>query len=529
MEYLTGPILIYQKTDEGFCTLLKELTTYKSIIELFSASENQAIKNGFYHFPVLSQYARSQNLEIDTVLADELQYAEENLTVHSLLGVATQNALFGAIYRILDLTSLSIQHRISRSKLPTAAKFTCCTIVSTLPYFIMAYFGYPSSELIIATSVRIAISFLCSTPSLQNSVREIDLPSRFKNFYVINFIYQNLAYTARNLISTILIVDTFIPIISGIQINQCTAKTATTAKIELGISGNDIILHAPYTCTGPVKYFTDEIGWMLGKMAVDSVAILLKKVGIVKDLRDPFAPLFSCFSSAQKEVSKFGQRLKVIQSNYMKQHADMKPKQKPKRIRTGTESSNDSAQEEWQYCQAYRSFKLKKAKKVPQQQSPVENKAVEKSQVIVDTRETIEIPGTCMILVPLVSEHTNLWGIVSTRESTDTYNEALQRPGLGVSGDGPLKFIRKTSTGHNYYELKPQGRSDFRAVGMNHFDDEVEDVLYNAMNRYTSYEDAMPIAASLFQQINSNDKRIELINFDRIENHKEARKAFMSV
>jgi len=523
-EYFTGPTRVFWQ-DNNIAAMIKEITKHSTFPSLFLSAENRVVSGKFLDSQNFANYAIAHNMTAHKLAIEIIDSVEESYTVHSLANIAMQKAMFGAIYRVLDLASISIQHRINRSQHSNLTKLISCTVVSTLPYFIMSYLGYLSIELVIATGVRVAISYLISNPSYKNFVREIDLISSLKSFNITNFIYQNSAYGVRNLATSILM-EKLGPLISNFSAEKCLEKT-TKIKVCFGVGRKPVIaIIAP--CIQPAKYLTDEIGWMLGKMAVDGLAILLKRVGIVHDLRDPFAPICSFLFDSKKQVSKYGLRLRSILAKNQEQVEAYRPKQQTRRVYARAEVSNDYQQRETQYLLEYRSTRIKKPKKQfiqPTAEDTAENNSTE----IVDTREKIEIPGTSMILVPLVSEHINLWGIVSARESLDVYNAALQRPDLGVSGTGPLKFIRKTPTGQSYYELKPICNSDYRAVGMNHFDDEVEDVLYNAIKRYISYEDAMPIAASLFQQLNSNDKRIELINFDRIENHKEARKAFRSV
>ena len=113
--------------------------------------------------------------------------------------------MMASVYRALDLTSISIQHGINRSKLSKTSKFMCSSIVSVMPFLAMSFMGYIATELFIASALRLAVSYLAVTPSSQNFIREIDLVSSFKNFYITDFFCQNLAYMIKNLASSLLI------------------------------------------------------------------------------------------------------------------------------------------------------------------------------------------------------------------------------------------------------------------------------------------------------------------------------------
>lgn len=108
-----------------------------------------------------SEAAKYYGMKINASTGQQLA---DGLLIMSQLDSMIITATFIAIYRVLNLATLSLQIRIMNQDWHSGTKFVVNTAVSSLPYIIMLKMGMMSGDLFYADILIKSISFMVKAP-----------------------------------------------------------------------------------------------------------------------------------------------------------------------------------------------------------------------------------------------------------------------------------------------------------------------------------------------------------------------------
>ncbi len=202
-------------------------------------------------------------------------------------------------YRMLQIISLSLQHRIALSRLNKNAKFIYTGIVSILPIYVMAFLGFNSIELGMM-SLLVSVSPYILSNNWSNRIREIDLVSTTKEFVFKNALLNNCLSSIRNVTSTLLVGVGFGLLFSffsyyfkdprfSVVVDEAYVIRHDIQICRLSSNSNQLYGLSVLTHTHWLtQMFFLQASWCLGRLAIDLGIGLLNKLNIIPDARDLF-------------------------------------------------------------------------------------------------------------------------------------------------------------------------------------------------------------------------------------------------
>jgi hypothetical protein len=296
--------------DGLICRPIAEVFEPKSLYEaVFQPSVMRELSGGFgsYIWKKCASFS-SESLEKYATLSSSYPLTEFKETIDysyaimSRFDYASQLAFYSATYRLCHLTTMAIQHKIEQTDWQLGSKFWISSAVSVLPLAVIFLLGGASSEIFIASMTKIVASYILP-PVYSNLVKELDLIVKTRQFNIKGFLGQNTITAIRNLATTIVVIDFFLGLILPVKDpTESVQFLSNTLSFHLCMSLTDPTPTVVGIDKGKptlLSYFIDECGWIVGKVAVDGVFILLNRVGLVKDLRDPINSIFSSSPFAQ--------------------------------------------------------------------------------------------------------------------------------------------------------------------------------------------------------------------------------------
>lgn len=308
-NFFFGPSLIYT-TDSSFNSYLKKTLSHNNLIEKYgSLLSNMGAETLKAKAPSLYYFLNTNNIHD---IKPYVTSINQGLVLNSLADRSMQFMVLGAIHRLTQIASQSVNKRINNSELPFYIKFICSTAVTITPYVIMELLGYPSMELMAVSGIQIAsqylpyiisntYNFVCkkqvskevkkSLVRYGSIVREVDLISDYQKFNLSNIALKNTISFIRYLSSTI--------IINKIGTGSILQDRDIRDKASFGICKRDkAISYFGYGVSNfrfnLVEMVFTEIGWSTGRLLIDITFGILNKVcetfGIkyFSDLKDPF-------------------------------------------------------------------------------------------------------------------------------------------------------------------------------------------------------------------------------------------------
>jgi hypothetical protein len=431
------------------------------------------------------------------------------------LSRAQNNVVLGvtaSIYRLTQLATCRLQHKIEQSDLSQNQKFIISGLASTIPLIIMRLIGASYQEIALCALVKYLASY--SLPKkYSNFIKELDLVSKTRYFTGSGFVVQNVLTMARNLITSILVAD-FLLLYSFRNLNStdkpetpilymCQYYPSPTSQervIKIASEGKFF---------SPLTYLIDECGWMLGKIAVDGVMILLKQCGVIKDLRDPFkqnpfkpniqpTPIIQPQPKTNHSVEKGALPSVSSTSSFQSQF-----------VPSYTEPSTEST--------IFKKIKTKKMRQtaVANIEKPIEQKKLNISTIVIPnyTEKLIALNGEGVNMI------SNLWGLATydfkaPNIEIKLYLTSLETGHIGAKQGSSMKYLGKhKTTGQSLYEIKPR-RQERRLVGTLI---RGEDDVYRALSTRFGYERAM----ALTEQMKVEKDEINLIDFNQIVTHEQ--------
>jgi hypothetical protein len=441
----------------------------------------------------LCQWGSSPFNEVDSAyLCDRIQLA---YTPYSLFSNASYLFITAVTYRILDISAMTLRHQVTNSKLNKVQKLAANSVIAIVPYLIMSALGYPATELMLESLLRIA-SY--GTPTrIANFIREIDLVSRLKNFSPLDFVLGNGMVMARNLLCTVA-QDLYKGVTESNHFNEC-------GGVSYCRYGNAIQLHSHSRHYGPLYYVSQELASAAGKMAVDLTLIAMQKFGIIEDLRDPlrdFHPrtaFLNMVRRAQSQVTEMRRptpalvRPPVRQAVYADTMNAMPYAPEPVAVRVRPHKPTAAA------------TPVPAAQPIP---------ALPK----LNTRLPVKPHGAeDSPLVPLAGErleNLNIWGVVNGggRERQVFYQRSLQAGNIG--NNAAIKYVDG-----DLYEIRT--KLDHRLLGRLV---RGEEPVYRALCNVYGYERAMVAVEQIKAK---HPEEVAVIVFDREARHQHVRSAAM--
>jgi hypothetical protein len=285
--FLTDVTLLQKGNQPGFVGSLK-----RNINNVFNQDKfDRAYLEAWQKYPSshpLNPYINSMSS----------MYFDGSLEVASLLSSATLMFGVGAIYRVLNLATISAQNHIYSKNWRWSTRALAATAISLTSFYIMDALGYEAVELLIAEIVRICAAYLMPYV-FGNFFRGMDIISPTTTFNPIDYLGRNAMYSLRNFASTIFI-DYGLPYITlNAPLRQIIWDTqALLRRDKAGIYLDTSTLPpSAHLVSNKHAFFPklvlDEASFTLGKIFVDMTILLMAKFGFISDIRDPFKALFS--------------------------------------------------------------------------------------------------------------------------------------------------------------------------------------------------------------------------------------------
>jgi len=213
--------------------------------------------------------------------------------------------VLSACYRMLQVLSLSLQHKIALSNFRKSTKFILTAFTALAPFSLMSYTGYWSSELVIV-SLLTSISPYILSNNWSNKIREIDLISTTTEFVFKNSLLncclsslRNMSVTMIiNLVGRLFLLSAYFVSSNALTLSKIIAlshiESVFTVRNDIEICRFTTLFNPPYglSVSTPAHFVTHllmlEAGWCLGRLAIDIGMGLLQKANIISDARDPF-------------------------------------------------------------------------------------------------------------------------------------------------------------------------------------------------------------------------------------------------
>jgi len=232
-----------------------------------------------------------------------LGYSNYQYSVGSLFSNMQYMFAIGVIYRIVNLSTLSLTSAVNKRNSSIATKLLASTAISIGGYLLMGALGYPAAELLIADIVRVGAQYLLPYV-LGNQLKEIDVISPTKEFNAKSYLLRNALNFSRNTISSLgldLLLSSLFENEMGLDFTF-----GDDASIDC-YSYQGVVRHCNLVGNKNVsylKYLTDESGYILGKSFVDLSIVVLSRVFANIDIRDPFKCVFSNEKIKKPKVQK---------------------------------------------------------------------------------------------------------------------------------------------------------------------------------------------------------------------------------
>lgn len=445
-------------------------------------------------------------------------YISNNAYIHSLYDNAKSMFIISATYRLLNLTSISLQHRVSNTNWQKGTKFWLNAAISVTPYLVMSYIGYHSQELFIASALRFSSTYILPT-IYSNYIKELDLVSGTINFNFKDFCLRNSINTARNLISTITLDAAGVAYYGWDRIFYYYQQPSISIRLckadnNLGVFKMDNASSIRFP-----QYVMDELGWMSGKIAADMFFIMLKSFKVITDLRDPINSIFIKELPQEENIQAPQKRSRNRDnsrnrdrrySNFTrtneKEHRPVRAiKSASNILSSNIRDKQLEAKTDFHEITNYNISTNSTSTTTPRAPKlKNKNKGKEREQITIPAikplprRRLINIEEAGRPIVPLsgASIHNlNLWGIIGNTGITSQYYDDFQRTlnaaNIANRSSG-IKFLSRIN-GTSYYEIRPKNLGS-RLIGKMVFG---EQEVYNAIKNITGYEKAINLGREL--------------------------------
>lgn len=209
-----------------------------------------------------------------------------------------QLVILSAYFRMLQILSISLQHKIALSNYGKCTKFILTAFTALAPFISMSYIGYISTELVVVSLFTSLSPYILSN-RWSNKIREIDLISATKESIFKNSLLNNCLSSIRNIGVTVLL-DMIGLFLSSSYLDSHNPQefdylAPSTIRHTLEIcsltssAGNFSYSRSVNTSEHLLTHLLMlEAGWCLGRLAIDIGMGLLQKANIISDARDPF-------------------------------------------------------------------------------------------------------------------------------------------------------------------------------------------------------------------------------------------------
>jgi hypothetical protein len=382
------------------------------------------------------------------------------------LSHATYLCAVGMIFRLLNLSTISIQNNFYRKNWSTQAKVLASTSIGMLPFFIMDTLGYSSQQIAIAEIIRICSVYLLPYV-LGNWLKELDIISPTKTFSLVNYLAINGKHYFKNLCSSILYshvwyyIDAQRELLKYEEVLRDFAKKEVAGVFIGSLSSSSVAMNTVNNANVLIpKLFTDEFGFILGKIFIDLSIVLLAKFGVIADIRDPFNFLFRK-NAAQKNKST-SLPAKILE-DIIETQAEQKKESEQLITSSSANSSSNPRVEEADTSYGAHHFApeqstKKRGKKV---HSPVEDD--NKSDFIKKAPEYYRRAFTHPSLpnhkiTPLHGTilQGNIWGVITASNCGSNFNLLERSLEIGAIGQSSnIKYLGKGgNTSQHIFEIK---------------------------------------------------------------------------
>ncbi len=402
------------------------------------------------------------------------------------------------IFRMLQIISIDLLNKIDTKKWNIFGKMIVSAVVLAAPYLFMSYvLGFPMHDLIGPTQLQNLAAFglnYFSSTAWSNTLRELNVVSTTRNFHFRDGIFRGFLSSAINFVSTSLIqsyaFSTSTPMFIDDQASVSDCIKGRTV-VRLTLSQKDAFF---------AEYITNELGWLVGRYAVDFSFAALNFLGVIKDLRTPF----NVWQTSRPQVVAIPEKQEVVADPVIKA-GQAKPRIQAKPM---AKLDIDSAFSPVHYSST-----------MPLPQARV--KSEHDGRIKVKTRPAPEVPVVPAVPVnpkldvietngsgPMVRLYGNgvapdTWGIVSNKIEDRSFERSLRsghvHPGAAIQTVGPEIF-----------ELRPAG-TDKRSLA--------EPVKpYDALRRLLPLGEAIAVDQVLAAN-RYTGREIKIVPFERVVRH----------
>ncbi len=490
--FLTDSTLIQKGNQLGFVGFLKS-----NINSVFNRSQFEQA-----YLDTLQKYPSSHPLNpyINSISA---MYLDGTFEVASLLSSATLMFAIGAIYRVLNLATISAQNHIYSKNWRWSTRVLASTAISLSSFYIMDTLGYEAVELLIAEIVRICAAYLMPYV-FGNFFRGMDIISPTTTFNPIDYLGRNAMYSLRNFASTIFIEYGLPYILLNALLRQIIwDEQALLRRDKAGIYLDtsklppSAILVSNKHAFFP-KLVLDEASFTLGKIFVDMTILLMARFGFIVDIRDPFKALFSKPVQSSKNTGGLPPRilLKILeeQRNQEAASAPVKPEEKVAQKSSTWQTSSSSSTNNFGFgyiesTGAATVSRQKKQSKHPESKSTKQSvdvviKEVRKmfSNSVNPKHQIVPLCGTAL--------QGNIWGVITALDCGNEFRafESALEHGI-IKQSGKIKYLDKGGkSGEPVFEIKCN--QDARLLGR-YFQGERE--VYSALSNVFGIDETQRI------------------------------------
>lgn len=488
--FLTDATLIQQGNQGELIGFLK-----KNIHSVFNRNQFEQA-----YLEALQKYPPNHNLNpyIHSVL---LMYLDGSFEVASLLSSATLMFGIGAIYRVLNLATISAQNHVFLKNWRLLNRALAATAISLTSFYIMDALGYEAMELLIAEIVRICAAYLMPYV-FGNFFRGMDIISPTKTFNPIDYLSRNSMYSLRNFASTMFIEYGLPYIVLNAPLRQILwDNQALTRRDKAGIYLDTSTLPpSAHLVSNKHAFFPklvlDEASFTLGKIFVDMTILLMARFGFISDIRDPFKALFSKPVQSSKNTGGLPPRilLKILEEQRKQEAstAPVKPEEKAAQKSSTWQTSPSSSTNNFglQYIGAtgaQKKSKSNKGSKHPKSNRQNVDVVIHKvrntfSNSVNPTHKIVPLCGTAL--------QGNIWGIITALDCGNEFKafESALEHGI-INQSGNIKYLDKGSkSGAPVFEIKCS--QDARLLGR-YFQGEIE--VYDALSNVFGIDETQRI------------------------------------
>lgn len=252
--------------------------------------------------PILAYFLNSNEVNLEAVTD---QIIAGGFNVYSIASRARNFFVLGALYRCIQIATVSAHNKVKVMEMNPYLKFACITAIAVTPAIAMHFLGYSTTEVILAGGVRVVSSYLMPT-KWGSKVREMDLVSDKRDFHPNNLVLKNTLSFLRNLVTSALTDYVYFAYSSNIA-NYMGLARRDKSSIGVCLSSNGLRIFG-YGANALPVYATSllftEIGWSLGRLLVDSFVALLRRFEFISDARDPLWAVFNPTAAALKKENE---------------------------------------------------------------------------------------------------------------------------------------------------------------------------------------------------------------------------------